>query len=367
MRITIMLPTYCRKPGGGYRVVYEYANQLVDLGHIVSVIHLRKLPNVDSIDSNLHALCRRTYHNIRDLISTPQKHWMDIDSHVKMLYMKKYNPDKIPDGDAVFATYWATAELVSELKKSKGAKFYLIQSYEDWAGPKDRVNATWKLKFKKVFIAKWLVQKARELHISENEIEYIPNAINHNIFKNKVPIGSRCYDIIMMYSPVLVKGANDGLRAINIVKCEMRNIKVAIFGLGNRPNIPTWMEYIKNPHKDFLVNNIYNQGKIFLCPSILEGWGLPPAEAMACGCAVASTANEGVKEYCIHGENSLLSPVRDPELLAKNILLLLKNDQFRQKIAENGMITIKKFSWEISSKLLEEFILKNINDVNISP
>src|SRR5579885_3571237 len=43
MRITFLMPCYCWVPSGGFRVVYEYANQLVARGHRVTVIHPRRL------------------------------------------------------------------------------------------------------------------------------------------------------------------------------------------------------------------------------------------------------------------------------------------------------------------------------------
>lgn len=356
-----MLPTFCRAPGGGYKVVYEYANQFVNRGHHVNVIHVRKLPNIIYKYSNRYTFSRMVYHTIRDYISVPKKHWMHIDPLVHMVYLKNYHPRYIPEADAIFATYWATAELVMDLPNKNGEKFYLIQSYEDWAGPRERVENTWKFNINKVVIAKWLYRKSRELSIPENEIIFIPNGLNHSAYKNEKPHRKRNIDVIMMYSPVKVKGGADGIKAITAIKNELPSLKARLFGIGNRPSfIPNWIEYTKDPDLMVLVKDIYNEGKIFICPSLLEGWPLPPAEAMACGCAVVSTDNVGSNEYCVHGENALLSPIGKPELLAENVIKLLKDEKLRNKIAENGTKTIKKFTWEISANLLEKYIINKI-------
>jgi glycosyltransferase involved in cell wall biosynthesis len=105
-----------------------------------------------------------------------------------------------------------------------------------------------------------------------------------------------------------------------------------------------------------LIEKVYNDSSIFLSPSCSEGFGLPAAEAAACGCAVVATQNGGIQEYLEHGVTGLLSPPKDPETLAENLCLLLGNEDLRVRLAKACNTVVAGLSWERSTDLLEEFI-----------
>ena len=109
---------------------------------------------------------------------------------------------------------------------------------------------------------------------------------------------------------------------------------------------------------------IYNSVSIFLSSSLAEGFALPPAEALACGCAVVATDSGGIREYAEHGKTALLSPPGHPEALAQNLLRVLEDDGLRMQLAKQGHEKIKEFTWERSTDLLEKFLLKQIKGGN---
>jgi len=116
------------------------------------------------------------------------------------------------------------------------------------------------------------------------------------------------------------------------------------------------MEYQQNPPHGRLVEDIYNGSSIFLCASLSEGWGLPPAEAMSCGCAAVSTDNGGVRDYAIHGETALLSPPEDPQVLADNLNRVLNDGTLRTKLARQGNEYIQEFNWNRAVQAMADFI-----------
>jgi glycosyltransferase involved in cell wall biosynthesis len=132
---------------------------------------------------------------------------------------------------------------------------------------------------------------------------------------------------------------------------------VAVFGQRSKKpaDLPGWISYQGNVSEESLVA-IYNSSSIFLCSSAAEGFALPPAEAMACGCAVVSTDCGGNREYAVHDVTALLSPPRDPEALAMNLLRVLEDDGVRIRLASEGHSRIQAFTWQRSTDLLEEFI-----------
>lgn len=358
MRITFILPGYSRKPIGGFRVVYEYANHLVARGHEVTVVHPNRLPNWSlPAPPHLYQRLRRKAGYVRNLIFLPKVRWQPIDPRVQMLYVPEPTARYVPDADAVFATWWATAEIVLTYPPNKGEKFYLIQHYEVCSGPKERVDATWRLPLYKVVIAKWLFEKGLEIGVPPNEMILIPNGINHALFRLMEPIDKRSMRVAMMYSDTQWKGSADGVKAIGLAKKEISSLNAVLFGVKGRPKwLPGWIEYIQNPPQSFLVKQIYNKSSIFLSSSVAEGFALPPAEAMACGCAVVATDSGGIREYAEHGKTALLSPPRHPEALAKNLLRLLEDDNLRIQLAMAGYKCIQEFTWDRSTDLLEQFL-----------
>jgi glycosyltransferase involved in cell wall biosynthesis len=266
-----------------------------------------------------------------------------------MLFVYELSERTIPESDVIVATAWQTAEQVMNLSPKKGNKVYLIQSYEDWSGPRERVDATWKLPMKKVVIAQWLLDKGIELGVHSKDMFYIPNAIDMNTYRILSPIPGRKKRVAMVYSPLAVKGAADGIRAIILAKDQVPDLETTVFGTSHQPSgLPPWITYRRNPSQTEIVCNIYNWASVFVSSSLTEGWPLPGAEALACGCALASTDNKGVREYAEDDVTALLSPSGKPEELAKNILRLLMEDHVRQRIAENGHRRMRNFSWDKS-------------------
>ncbi len=355
MKITFVLPDYCLKPVGGAKVVYQYANQLVSRGHAVSVIHPRFMRNVKYPKKNwFMSQASKVY---RSIYRPKKRSWQAIDDRVKMTYVREPVPGNIPDADFVIATAWSTAEYVKDYAGSKGRKLYLIQHYEIWDGPADRVADTWRAPLKKIVIAKWLYEKGLELGVDRNDMAYIPNGIDHGIFRVINGIENRPGRIAMMYHTAEWKGSSDGIRAIELAREQVPNVQAVLFGRFKRPvSIPGWIEYRYFPGETELIEGIYNKAGIFICSSWTEGAPAPPAEAMACGCALVSTSCTGIDEYAEDGTTALLSPPKDPESMAKNLIRLLKDDRLRVRIATAGVEHIKRFTWKRAADQLEKLM-----------
>ena len=97
----------------------------------------------------------------------------------------------------------------------KGKKFYLIQHYEIWSGPKNRVDATWAAPMYKVVIANWLYEKGVELSVDHSMIIHIPNGIDHSKYNMLEPIDERHNTVSMLYHESNHKGTKYGIEASN--------------------------------------------------------------------------------------------------------------------------------------------------------
>lgn len=93
---------------------------------------------------------------------------------------------------------------------------------------------------------------------------------------------------------------------------------------------------------------------MFLFPSVREGLGMAPLEAMACRQAVIGTDNRGTREYLRHGENGLLCAGEDPEEFAKAIRLLALNADLREKLGIQGAKDVCRFSMHRTSRIMRQ-------------
>jgi len=355
MRVNFVLPFFARRAVGGIRVVYEYANGLADRGHDVRVVHAAHLSKFRLNDQPLPVswakdLMKRLVYPIEQ----PRPRWQCVRKSVRLLYVPDLWAKHIPDADAVFATAWQTVDYVNEYPDRKGARFYLVQCFGPWLGPTDQIEATYRKQLLKVTVSRWLYDRVRGATGSDRDIINIPIAIDHGTFRLIAPLKTRPQRVAMMWGVTSYKTPQVGLEAISIARQKHPTLEVVIFGpQARRPEeLPSWVQYRGALSNAELVGT-YNQCLVFVCSSVAEGFALPPAEAMACGCAVASTDCGGIREYAEHQENALLSPVRDAKALAASIVRLLDDSELRERIALAGLQRIKDFTWKRSTDLLE--------------
>ena len=72
------------------------------------------------------------------------------------------------------------------------------------------------------------------------------------------------------------------------------------------------------------------------------------------GCALAATDIGGHREYAAHEETALLSPPSDAAALAGNLLRLVEEDALRNRLARNGLDSIRRFTWPRAVETFEE-------------
>jgi glycosyltransferase involved in cell wall biosynthesis len=358
LRINFLFPAYYPEPVGGYMVVYEYANYLAARGHSVTIIYPRRHHEWEEPLSVLQALkdrwrIRETLQRNRPLVA-----WFKFHQDIKLLLTPDLHPAQIPDADVTVATGWQTAGAVEMLPKTKGEKFYLIQHYEIWAGPKDRVDSTWRMPLKKIVISKWLRELGKEL--GAHDLRHIPNAIDFERYKIVIPPEQRPLSILCLYHYANFKGISDLLAVLARFHLEFPEVPVVMFGTPARgKEIPDWVNYYKNPPQDVLVNELYNRSSVYLTASLSEGWALPPAEAMACGCAFVGTDIGGFKDYASHGETALLSPPGDREALLHNLCAIARDPHLLRCIQRRGTNNIQQFTWANSGAAMERYFIES--------
>jgi glycosyltransferase involved in cell wall biosynthesis len=88
---------------------------------------------------------------------------------------------------------------------------------------------------------------------------------------------------------------------------------------------------------------LYEQAVCFVYPSFYEGFGLPPIEAMACGCPVIVSSVASLPEVC--GNAALYCDPSSPRDIANKISSLLNNLSLRKELVNKGFQRVKAFTW----------------------
>jgi glycosyltransferase involved in cell wall biosynthesis len=131
------------------------------------------------------------------------------------------------------------------------------------------------------------------------------------------------------------------------VKQLMRGLVENVVEIANNLNIQDCIRILGPIPQDDLPY-IYKMARLFVYPSLYEGFGLPPLEAMICGTPVLASDCSSIPEI-IDREDLLFDP-DDPHTLSKKMCLLLADQELRCSTSEWGIKRAGAFSWIDTAK-----------------
>jgi len=97
---------------------------------------------------------------------------------------------------------------------------------------------------------------------------------------------------------------------------------------------------------------MYRLAGVFVFPSLYEGFGLPPLEAMASGTPVVTSNVSSLPE--VAGDAAVLVNPYDPAAIAEGIYQVLTDEQLRRGLRQRGLARARQFSWEDSARRVRE-------------
>lgn len=103
------------------------------------------------------------------------------------------------------------------------------------------------------------------------------------------------------------------------------------------------------------IGHLNRGAKLYVFPSLYEGFGITPLEAFASDVPVICAHNSSLPEVC--GDAARFFEAADAGQLAKEIQEVLSNENLRQEMIEKGRQRIKKFSWEKCARETLDFIM----------
>lgn len=350
MKINYILPSVFKS--GGIISIYEYANRLTELGNEVT-IYYPMLP-LDGYKKSTSLLRTTNYfkflkHHVKNILRN------DFYRHnFKIKFVPLLNNLFVKEADFTIATTWHTAYKVKNLSRDKGEKIYFIQSYEDWDSNVEMVNNSYLLGLNSVTISIFL----QKFFLSKFNLETF---LIHNGFNNKKLYFENFKKDFKLRKILFIDYGSEKKNVARLIK-EIEKIKLkysflefSSFGLVNHTKKPSFIKFFENVDED-TVRKLYNESDLFIFPSLFEGFGNPPVEAMACKCAVASTLVGGVSEYLIDNENGFILKY-DLSNLIDIVDTLLNDSNKLKKISERGYESVKKFlNWDLSVSHLTNFL-----------
>ena len=203
------------------------------------------------------------------------------------------------------------------------------------------------------------------LKLPENRISVIYNGIDHSIFK---PYNIKVLDkpyILYVGSERPRKNLGRLLKAFAKLKGdfpELKLVKVGAVGRseGYRRNVMRKLDSLGiiqevifvGPVSELDLARYYSSASLLAYPSLYEGFGLPPLEAMACGCPVVTSNNSSFPE--VVGEAGIMVDPYDTDALAQAMKQVLTDDKLRDDMDGKGLEQAKKFSWEETARKTQE-------------
>jgi glycosyltransferase involved in cell wall biosynthesis len=323
--------------------IFEFAGGLSRLGHDVQLVH-RWHPFAD------------------DRVATVEDiSWFKFDERIRHHFAEKL--DEFPPADFIFwppSAAYLRSESGPNLPPALGLPVMLVQG--DLTGTAKllrRMGAP----FPKVCIAHWLVDFGLQARVPEHQLVHVPYGIRHDVYRLTAPIEDRPMQVAMLYQVHPKKGVRYGLESLTEVKRRLPELRCVLFGTRDpKEPMPPWITYLKSPEREVLVRDVYNRSRVFVQPSIREGFGFTAVEAMAGGCALVTTSNGGSDDYAVPDFTALVTQPQDVDAMSDCIEQLLRDDQTRIRIAVRGNEYVKRFDWAMSARRLETFLTQYGSD-----
>jgi glycosyltransferase involved in cell wall biosynthesis len=133
--------------------------------------------------------------------------------------------------------------------------------------------------------------------------------------------------------------------AFEAVRGARPELRLVLTGEGNdTARLPTGVEALGSVSRDELVS-LYQRAAALVFPSLYEGFGLPPLEAMACGCPVAASSAASLPEVC--GDAAVLFDPYEPTSIAAGVDEALAH---ASELSTAGPARAATFTWDATAR-----------------
>jgi glycosyltransferase involved in cell wall biosynthesis len=186
------------------------------------------------------------------------------------------------------------------------------------------------------------------LHIAPERIRVIPLGVDCTSF---VPnLGERENFVLYPARAWKYKNHEALVSAMRLVRLRHPGMKLVLTGegLSALEAMPEWVD-VRGLVSEEELHELYRRASVLAFPSLYEGFGLPPLEAMASGCPVAASYAGSLPEVC--GNAAVLFDPEQPADIARGIEEAISR---RSELVELGLERVQEFTWERCAAAHEE-------------
>lgn len=179
----------------------------------------------------------------------------------------------------------------------------------------------------------------KKYDIEKDYFLYIGGASRNKNLEILIEAYSKLPSIIKKKYDMVIAGAKDKLFENLIIVLKKSPVKnnIKLIGYVSETDLPV----------------LYSGAELFIFPSIYEGFGMAPLEAMACGTPVLSSYETALNE--VLNDAALRIDPFDSEDIKENISLILEDNEIKQKKISMGLQQAKKYSWDKTAKMTLDF------------
>lgn len=284
-----------------------------------------------------------------------------------------FNPEE-PVQDVVIATFWTTVHHAMRLKSRQ--KFHLCQGYEggfmEYADLRHEIEAVYRLPIAKLTIGKWLSDILENNFGKDTFTIYnIGQIVDLEIFRplpaseKQFPqsISNQVKILIVGHFGMSVKGIRYALHAVKLLREKGVKVYLTRISPVNLITEESALTDIDEYHTHISpsdMNLIYQKNDLLLSPSLAqEGFGLPFAEALACGIPTVATAIPSHLAFSSIHDYTCFVPEKDPAAMADASLNIIEDSHLQKHLRDRGIeIVNNNFKSEDVAERLETLFYK---------
>lgn len=239
--------------------------------------------------------------------------------------------------------------------------FYKYIPFVDYKGIFDRFDGV-------IGISRFSLSQLRLAGSETKKCTVVYCGLDHDLFK---PVRSKPYPfdyILSVGTEEPRKNMENVLKAFQLLKKDFPGLKLVKVGRANPKNRQMTLSWIEklNLTEDVIFTNfvdeqelpsLYSGAKLLLFPSLLEGFGFPVVEALACGCPVV-TSNRDPMQELVGTLGNTADPLR-AKALAQACYKILSDNGYRRTLRQKGLVRARDFSWEKATTAIYDYLREN--------
>ncbi len=218
---------------------------------------------------------------------------------------------------------------------------------------------------------------SRMFDVPERKIEVVYNALDERFLREAAPTDAdRTLERLAITDPFVLYAGNIKpqknlprlIEAFAVAKAELRdhplysNLKLLLIGDSAEEHSDLRRAVLRSrlhgdvrflgfvPHP--ILRVFYSRARAFLFPSLYEGFGLPPLEAMAHGAPVLTSSVSSLPE--VYSQAALMVNPENIFEIARGIRQILTEDELRETLVRRGYELVQRYSWERSAEQVRE-------------